>query len=70
MIEKNEKTDKMVFKYHYDGLTEEEKAEVRKEFLQASELSYTTFYHKLRNGGFSRLEKNKLEEICNTKFAW
>lgn len=70
MTEKNKKTDKMVFKYHYDKLSEEEKSEVRNEFLKASELSYTTFYSKLRKGNFSRLEKNKLEEICNVKFAW
>ena len=52
MTVKNKKTDKMVFKYHYNGLSEEEKSEVRNEFLKASELS------------------NKLEEICNVKFAW
>lgn len=67
---KDKKTDKMVFRYHYNGLSEEEKTEIRNEFLKASELSYTTFYHKLRVGNFSRLEKDKLEEICNEKFAW
>lgn len=70
MTVKNKKTDKMVFRYHYDRLSEEEKSEVRNEFLKASELSYTTFYNKLRKGNFSRLEKNKLEEICNIKFTW
>ena len=57
-------TNKMVFRYYYSELPDETKSIIRNEFLEASGLSYTAFYHKLRNNSFSKLEKEKLNEIC------
>lgn len=66
----SEKTGQIVFKYYYEGLSEDDKIGIRDSFLMASGLAYTSFYHKLRNDKFSKLEQSKLEELCNQKFAW
>lgn len=66
----SEKSSQIVFKYYYERLSEDEKISIRDGFLIASGLAYTSFYHKLRNDKFSKLEQSKLEELCNQKFAW
>lgn len=69
-MKNSEKTGQIVFKYYYEGLSEDDKIGIRDSFLKASGLAYTSFYHKLRNDKFSKLEQSKLEELCNQKFAW
>lgn len=69
-MENSEKTSKIVFKYYYSNLTDKQKSSIRKCFLAASDVSYATFYNKLRNNKFSKLEQSKLDEICELNFSW
>ncbi|WP_099463366.1 hypothetical protein [Parabacteroides provencensis] len=69
-MENTKKTDQIVFKYYYEGLSEDEKTSIRDGFLSASGIAYTSFYYKLRHEKFSKLEQSKLEELCNQKFTW
>lgn len=65
-----EKSTKMVFKYHYNSLTEVERIKVRDEFLNRSGISYTTFYGKINCNRFSKLEREALDNICQINFDW
>lgn len=69
-MESKEKLTDLVFKYHYDSLPEEERADIRNKFLQVSGVAYTTFYHKLRKDKFTPLEKVALDQICSCQFSW
>lgn len=52
-----------VFKVKYGELSDKEKRALRDKFLIESGISYTAFYHKLRNNGFALLEKKCIAEI-------
>lgn len=56
-MKKGEKIGKMVFKDHYNSLSETDKTTFRDELLKVSGMSYVTFYHKLRNMTFKPLEQ-------------
>lgn len=57
------KKQKMVLKYQYEDLSEEEKIEFREAYLTKSGMPYTTFYHKLRTDTFRPLEQNLFEKL-------
>lgn len=52
-----------VFKVKYGELSDREKRVLRDKFLLESGISYTAFYHKLRNNGFAPLERKCIAEI-------
>ena len=54
-MEKGQNLSKMVFKDQYDALGEQEKKEFKKAFLEKSDISYPSFYIKLRNNTFKPL---------------
>jgi hypothetical protein len=62
-MRKKEKQQEMVFKYHYDKLSIEDKAEVREEFLLQSGLSLPSFYKKLAANSFKPLEGKLLKKL-------
>lgn len=57
------KKQKMVLKYQYEDLSEEEKIEFRETYMAKSGMPYTTFYHKLRKNTFRPLEQNLFEKL-------
>lgn len=61
-----EKSSKMVFRDHYDKLSDEQKDTLRKRVLEASGMAYATFYWKLRNDSFKPLEMKLINEIMNS----
>lgn len=61
-----EKSTKMVFRYHYDKLTDAQKDIVRKRVLEESGMAYATFYYKLRTDSFKPLEMKLITEIINS----
>lgn len=61
-----EKITNLTFKDHYNSLSDEEKKEVRNQFLARSGISYPGFYKKMKYGSFSPLEMDELESICRT----
>ena len=54
-MKKTEESQKMVLKDHYDALSEEDKIALRKEYMDATGMAYTTFYMKLRTDSFRPL---------------
>ena len=52
-----------VFKVKYGELSDREVRVLSDKFLFESGISYTAFYHKLRNNGFAPLEKKCIAEI-------
>lgn len=61
-----EKSTKMVFRCHYDKLTDAQKDIVRKRVLEESGMAYATFYYKLRTDSFKPLEMKLITEIINS----
>lgn len=61
-----EKSSKMVFRDHYDKLSDEQKDTLRKRVLEASGMAYATFYWKLRRDSFKPLEMKLINEIMNS----
>ena len=52
------------------GLSEEERLRIRDEFLEATKLSYPSWYNKFSgNIKFSHLELVTLGNICNENFV-
>ena len=64
-MKKTEESQKMVLKDHYDALSEEDKIALRKEYMDATGMAYTTFYAKLRNDSFRPLERNLFEKTVS-----
>lgn len=66
-METEQNITKLVFKDHYDSLTDSDKETVRNRILTESGMSYPTFYYKLRHNTFKPLElkliNNIIEEI-------
>lgn len=65
-IELMEKYEKMVFRDHYDKLTDAQKDIVRRRVLEESGMAYATFYYKLRTNSFKPLEMKLITEIINS----
>lgn len=65
-MEKTEDSQKMVLKDHYDTLSDENKIEFRKEYMDASGMAYTTFYMKLRTDSFRPLERRLFVKMIAT----
>lgn len=63
------KFDKKAFERYYDSLSSEEKKRVRDEFLEATGLSYPSWFTKRSRGFFSILELQKLQEITGIDFS-
>lgn len=63
---KEKKSTEMVFKNHYNLLSEDQKEELRKRVIEGSGMSYPTFYYKLRNNSFKPLEMKLINEIINS----
>lgn len=61
-----EKSTKMVFRDHYDKLTDAQKEMVRRRVLEESGMAYATFYYKLRTDSFKPLEMKLITEIINS----
>ena len=64
-MKKTEESQKMVLKDHYDALSEEDKIALRKEYMDATGMAYTTFYMKLRTDSFRPLERNLFEKLIS-----
>lgn len=62
------KTAKKTFEDHYKGLSEKERIEIRDKFLEATGLSYPSWYGKIRTFSFSKLEQKELFAICGLAF--
>lgn len=62
-MKKTEESHKMVLKDHYDALSEESKITLRKEYMDATGMAYTTFYSKLRTDSFRPLERRLFEKM-------
>ena len=58
------KAAKKIFEDHYKGLSEKERTEVRDKFLEATGLSYPSWYGKIRRFNFNKLEQKELFSIC------
>ncbi len=63
------KTGKKTFGDFYKGLDEKKKIEVRDKFLEMTGLSYPSWYGKIRNMNFSKLEIKALSEICGCELG-
>ena len=61
-----EKSSKMVFRNHYDKLTDTQKDIVRRRVLEESGMAYATFYYKLRTDTFKPLEIKLITEIISS----
>lgn len=61
-----EKSTKMVFRDHYDKLSDEQKDILRKRVIEESGMAYATFYYKLRTDSFKPLEMKLITEIINS----
>ncbi len=68
-MEKLQNWNKMVFKDYYATLNDKEKEEVRNLILIRSGMSYTTFYHKLRNNAFKPLEIELIDNIISNQLS-
>lgn len=64
---KNEQNPgKMVFKDHYNSLSDKKKGKVRNTIIERSGMSYTTFYYKLRYNTFRPLELKLINDVLKT----
>ena len=61
--------NKAAFDTYYQGLAEAERQRVRDGFLEATGLSYPSWYTKRSRGVFSPLEIEKLREITGRDFG-
>ena len=64
-MKKTGEIQKMVLKDHYDILSEEDKVVLRKEYMDATGMAYTTFYMKLRTDSFKPLERKLFEKMVS-----
>lgn len=64
-MKKTEESPKMVLKDHYDALSDESKIALRKEYMEATGMAYTTFYSKLRTDSFRPLERGLFEKLIS-----
>ena len=60
-----EKKTEMVFRDHYFKLSDDQKKELRKRVIQESDISYTTFYNKLKFNTFKPLEMKLINRIMS-----
>ena len=60
---------KKTFKEHFDSLSKEKRVEIRDRFLEATGLSYPSWYTKIYNNSFSKLEMKELSKICGCEFS-
>ena len=51
----------MVIFDHYSALDEQSKIKFRDDILKITGWSYTTFYYKMKNDNFSKLEREAIE---------
>lgn len=56
----------MVFRDHYDKLTEAQKDMLRKRVIEESGMAYATFYYKLRTNTFKPLEMKLIDKVINS----
>jgi len=56
------------FSEFYKELTVQERVNVRDAFLDKSGLRYPSWYSKIKEGQFSKLELDALSEICGVEF--
>ena len=61
-----EKSAKMVFRDHYNKLTDGQKDIIRKRVLEESGMAYATFYYKLRTDSFKPLEMKLITDIIKS----
>jgi len=64
----NEKVEKIPFKGYFKQMTEEEKREFIFEITKY--ISNSHFYALLRTNKFSRLHREKIEQITKREFDW
>ena len=64
-----EEMTKKTFKDYYATLEEKKKIDIRDRFLEMTGLSYPSWYGKIRNMSFSKLEVRALSEICGCEFS-
>lgn len=62
---KKEKSQIMVRKDHYDALLREDKIKFRREFMEACDMPYTTFYAKLSTDTFRTLEQQLFDSMIS-----
>lgn len=62
------KTGKKTFEDFYKSLDEKKKTEIRDRFLEMTGLAYPSWYGKIRNMNFSKLETRALSDICGVEF--
>lgn len=68
--ETDEKNEKIIFKDYFNSLsTDEERNSLRDFMVIGYEMGYTTFYRKVRENSFSKLELEKLESVTKQKFS-
>ena len=53
----------MTLKDYYDSMSDEDRVALREKWLAEAELAYPTFYYKLMNDKFSKIEKKLFFEI-------
>lgn len=63
------KTKEKSFKEYYQCLSLAEKVDLRDKFLQMADLKYPTWYTKLKDSNFSKLELDALSRLCGEKFV-
>jgi len=64
----NEKQEKMTFKQYFEGLSDEKKAEIKKELLKFYTESH--FYNCIRNQKYSKPFKHIIEATTQLNFDW
>lgn len=65
-MKKEQNLKEMVFRDHYNALTEKQRTDLREKVLAESGMSYTTFYYKLRHNAFKPLEMVLINDIINS----
>lgn len=55
----------MAINDYYKQLNEEQKVVFRNKVLSLTGWSYPTFYYKMKNNNFSKLEREAIEKIIN-----
>lgn len=56
---------KMVYKDHYNLLSDDAKSELRDVFLSQTGLSLPSFYYKMRANSFKKMEETLLVDLFN-----
>ncbi|MEG1617369.1 MAG: hypothetical protein RR202_10445 [Bacteroidales bacterium] len=54
----------------YENIPNGEKKKIVNQYVYESEQAFGTFYRKLREKTFTRLEKSLIDKICGQEFFW